>query len=674
MDLVFRSIEPTDQPAVDAFIAKCPTHQSDFSIATLLLWTEFTDIKICIDEHAVYICGYVDDQFTFLSPLCDIDYYPQAVQNMKDYSDTINELLKIICATRLQIEKLLSSQNLSSQEITSDYINYVTFKTSDYCFKNERSMSEYVYSPSSLVALAGQKLQNKKHRLALFHHTYDGRFLMREMTDDDIDGIIQMTVNWNKLKGYDYHEELKRLSLLIENRKILGIELHLLIIDNNIAGMTMFQRLVNGVGLVLFEKCDSAHLLGFAELNHYAAEQMSDCKVINRQEDLGLEGLRMSKMTYQPVEMVEKFTIAENLENQILPLYKKTFGDSDELMSLIFSTSDYISNTALDLDIDKVVSCGFIREKKMRAFSTVMPIPYLFGIATDEKYRKQGHAKRVINKLLYSLYNSHFPLAMLCPAEDWLYSFYKKLGFMRFNFTKKTPFYSIFKPNTVLTLSSVDDVEILTNLFNDINKRFTVAQFRNVDDTFKRINEVTLDGGKVVLLSCDHTYYGYFLLDEHNQVIETLAMPSERYVKNQSLIDSIDSQINALNIKVDKSALFMPIDTPLSKLDIDGKDTEPSTMIRIVHPQVLMEKLATQIKIEQDININFYIRDEMLHDSIFNLKTFQGLTKIGYELDPNAKNLTMDITQMAQWLLGKIEIDDIPNLLTDLSTVFYEEY
>lgn len=671
----FESLLPFHQSHIDKFISKCDTLQSDFSVATLLLWTDFTNPKIYITDYAVYICGYVNDEFIFISPLCEYSYFPTAVENMRKECIKRGELLKIIYGTEKQVDALLKADGSEFLLEDVDLIKQPRFLTEDHCFVYERTMAEYVYLPQTLIDLQGQKLQNKKHRLAKFRKEYEGRYVVRPMTNDDVVGIEEMTINWNKLKHYDYHEELDRLLYLIHHREELSMQIHLLIIDGKVVGMTIFQILVNGVGVVLFEKCDSEHIDGFSELNHYEAEQMKDCKIINRQEDLGLEGLRLSKMTYQPVTLVSKFTITENLQSEIKELYQSVFGDSDELTSLILDNST-VPYSALDADKDRVVACGFVRMKQLRSFNTILQIPYLFGIATDPAYRRQGRAAKVVRKLLYALYNEKCPLAMLCPATTELYNYYYGMGFVRFNFERLVPLSAIWRENMNLRIGSSDDYASVSLMFNEYNKRFTISQYRSDFDTLRRLKEVESDGGKLVWLSTETGDFGYLLIDETGETVEAVFEPNQ----NVSDKESAESQIREMFCKAGfdeirfAKGIKIPISRPLSQIEADNKETFENEMLRVINPIGLMQSLIARMTVKEDININFLILDPLLHNSSFNLKMVNEKLTLGYEHDENGVNCTLNVQDFVKCLLGRIKLPNVPSLLSGLSTAFYEEY
>jgi hypothetical protein len=94
----------------------------------------------------------------------------------------------------------------------------------------------------------------------------------------------------------------------LRHREELDMEGLVLMDGDEILAMTLGTRLSNHTFDVQFEKAvdESAYVAmcnGFAA---YLMEKFPDIRLLNREDDLGIEGLRKSKLAYQPVELLEK--------------------------------------------------------------------------------------------------------------------------------------------------------------------------------------------------------------------------------------------------------------------------------------------------------------------------------------------------------------------------------
>ena len=68
----------------------------------------------------------------------------------------------------------------------------------------------------------------------------------------------------------------------------------------------------NGVIHTIFEKGDVNYVGVYQTLNQVVAEKyFPDGALVNRQEDMGIEGLRKAKLSYFPKILVEKYFAEE---------------------------------------------------------------------------------------------------------------------------------------------------------------------------------------------------------------------------------------------------------------------------------------------------------------------------------------------------------------------------
>ena len=91
----------------------------------------------------------------------------------------------------------------------------------------------------------------------------------------------------------------------------LGMEGLALSDGQNIIGMTMGSRLTHDTFDVQFEKALDAYDGAYPAVNwhfaRYLREKYPDLQWLNREDDMGLEGLRQAKLSYYPDRLVEKY-------------------------------------------------------------------------------------------------------------------------------------------------------------------------------------------------------------------------------------------------------------------------------------------------------------------------------------------------------------------------------
>ena len=83
-------------------------------------------------------------------------------------------------------------------------------------------------------------------------------------------------------------------------------------INGNIAAMSFGERLNRDTALIQIELADDNYRGAYQAINKlFCQNEWNDCKYVNREEDMGIEGLRRAKTSYQPEFMVEKYIIKE---------------------------------------------------------------------------------------------------------------------------------------------------------------------------------------------------------------------------------------------------------------------------------------------------------------------------------------------------------------------------
>lgn len=178
----------------------------------------------------------------------------------------------------------------------------------------DRNSFDYIYSIDDLADLSGRKFQKKRNHLNKFRERCPDHTL-EPITDDNIDQVKQMVETWYDLRlqenpHADYHMERSAIKKAMNQRDSLGMEGLILRNGGQILAMTMGSRLNSTTFDIHFEKALDIADGAYAAINNgfarYLREKYPDVLWLNREDDLGLEGLRRAKLSYNPHHMVEK--------------------------------------------------------------------------------------------------------------------------------------------------------------------------------------------------------------------------------------------------------------------------------------------------------------------------------------------------------------------------------
>ncbi|PWJ37204.1 DUF2156 domain-containing protein [Fibrobacter succinogenes] len=198
-------------------------------------------------------------------------------------------------------------------------------------FVNDRGDSDYIYSAESLATLAGNTYRKKRNHISKFNRSYE-HYELREITVDNFVDALEVEKKWlqNSMSGEEPCEptceceeaawaerstdeksrmaELCAIEEALKNFDALGLKGAILYVNNAPVGMTIASEIVPRVWDIHFEKVigEYADNGGYAVINKMFAETLASAKLINREEDINIEGLRKAKLSYYPLIILDK--------------------------------------------------------------------------------------------------------------------------------------------------------------------------------------------------------------------------------------------------------------------------------------------------------------------------------------------------------------------------------
>ena len=184
---------------------------------------------------------------------------------------------------------------------------HITWKTNagDY---------DYVYLQQNLSELQGSQFQKKRNHISRFYRTYENSWIYKAFPDNDIaSDFLRVADRWffekNDLQNHALQLERQAIELAIKHAKELHITGGILYINNEPIAMTLASPISSNVLDVIYEKCTKEHEQNgaYAMINQQFAKTCKLYRYINREEDLGIPGLRKAKLSYKPEIILEKW-------------------------------------------------------------------------------------------------------------------------------------------------------------------------------------------------------------------------------------------------------------------------------------------------------------------------------------------------------------------------------
>ncbi len=183
-----------------------------------------------------------------------------------------------------------------------------------FTFKENRDFYDYLYLRTDLATLKGKKFQSKRNHLNKFRKMYPD-YEYKELVPELVPECLRLEEAWCRANGckeqHTLAAERRSLTFALQHIDTLGLVGGVLHVNGRIAAFTYGIPVNHETWDTCVEKADISIEGSYAMINHEFANHIDEKYLyINREEDLGLEGLRKAKCSYQPVRLLEKF-IAE---------------------------------------------------------------------------------------------------------------------------------------------------------------------------------------------------------------------------------------------------------------------------------------------------------------------------------------------------------------------------
>ena len=300
------------------FIQQCAFSNNltanNYSAVNSILYAKKYDSQIAIDGDWLFE-KYNESGKTFFS-------FPHNVNG--DKTDVETALKK------LANEAASLGQGFSIRNMTEDEKELVLKFFNGAEIREEPGLSDYIYLAEKLASLSGKKLSRKRNHIHQFERKY-ADFRFEPLCGANIEAVRQVESKWlaengavdensandtagaTNTTGNDLLIEQEIINRTLDNFNFFaqkaGMTGGILFVGEEPASFCIASTLSPLVTDVHFEKCIAPFATdgGYAVINNEFAKTVKT-QYINREEDLGLEGLRKAKLSYYPEIVLGKFT------------------------------------------------------------------------------------------------------------------------------------------------------------------------------------------------------------------------------------------------------------------------------------------------------------------------------------------------------------------------------
>ncbi len=288
--LEFKKLDMSCKSLFESYF-KNKYENSETSFANLYIWKDYYNTRYTVtDGFLVILNESINGKLHCYMPYGEGDIEP-CLRKLVEYANTEGQPLRITSASEQQTHRI--------KELYPEVH-----------IRENVSFNDYVYLTESLITLSGKKLHSKRNHLNKFKSLYD--YTYRPMTKADFDECLllasRLMLKDRDEDSFSYTEELKSISRAFDNFDIFGFSGGVIEIDGKLAAFTVGEALTDECALIHIEKADIAYDGIYAVINNeFVKNCWADFKYINREEDMGIPGLRKAKLSYKPHHMVRKF-------------------------------------------------------------------------------------------------------------------------------------------------------------------------------------------------------------------------------------------------------------------------------------------------------------------------------------------------------------------------------
>lgn len=289
--LVFNKFELKDKPLIDAYFAEHHYEASDCCFTTLYMWQEAYGIRWAEEDGILFIQGGGKRDPFLLPPFAGKDAkFVDGLAMADEWFKANNLPFSIRGVGPIMMERMN------------------TLKPDTYDFVADRDNFEYIYTTESLITLAGKKLRQKKNHLNQFRMQYSN-YEYEPITDLNIDECRETAAKWVETHHEEgIEDELDAINLLFDHWDVLELKGGVIRLFGRVEAFSIGQLLNEKTALIHIEKANpDIRGLYQAINNEFIRRTFADTEFINREEDMGLPGLRQAKESYHPDHFAEKY-------------------------------------------------------------------------------------------------------------------------------------------------------------------------------------------------------------------------------------------------------------------------------------------------------------------------------------------------------------------------------
>jgi hypothetical protein len=277
----FRNLAVDDKSLLDLLLDEMQPEISELTFTNLFVWNSSEPTQLSgLDETVLLQRKRLPDGKTFFLPPLGKQHLGSMVEALRKPNLGNYQRLPLYGLT-LQQAQLLSEEGVQIESDRDDW--------------------DYVHLTSELADLAGDRYHPKRNLIARCLSNYKCRYV--SIGPSEINECLQLQTRWCSLRNCSMVPGLEAENMAIrtafENYDYLGITGGVVYVDDKLEAFTLAEKLNRDTAVIHFEKANPEIEGLYQVINQwFCKEALGNFKFVNREQDLGIPGLRKAKGSY----------------------------------------------------------------------------------------------------------------------------------------------------------------------------------------------------------------------------------------------------------------------------------------------------------------------------------------------------------------------------------------
>lgn len=292
-EILFKKPELKDRELMQSYFAKAPGRGCERTFTNVFLWARFYKVEFAVVADALVFRTELPEVPVFSMPVGEPEHVKKAFEELLAYYQEHGQEPKFYNVCQEDFEQIES------------------WFPGQFQVEYDRDSADYIYETEKLAYLTGKKLHSKRNHINKFKRLYP-EWSYEKLTDKNVEECFQMALKWRRQNGCDDDEEKNDEMCVCLNSLRLYKDLHLsggiLRVNGEVAAFSIGEPINPEIFNVHIEKALAESVEGaYPMINQqFVLHECMDYKYVNREEDVGEEGLRKAKLSYKPAFLVEK--------------------------------------------------------------------------------------------------------------------------------------------------------------------------------------------------------------------------------------------------------------------------------------------------------------------------------------------------------------------------------